>query len=131
MSELVDRLRAALDRTEEVARATTCAVPWRVVDLQTDINVADVQGACGGYVTASRDQPCCAVEDATFIAANDPASVLRSVAAHRKILDRHAPRTNILGLHCAYCSGADWQLDWPCDDLLDVASIYFPEAPDA
>lgn len=99
--DLVERLRAALDETEVIARVADGAC------VHVEICDEGVEWHSGDF--------------------DAPAHVLRSVAAHRKILDRHAPRTNILGLHCAYCSGADWQLDWPCDDLLDVASIYFPE----
>lgn len=119
---VVLRLREALDRLEAIAKATTCAVPWkavRVSDLGTD-----VQGACEGWVTAST-QGACAAEDARFIAANDPATVLRTIQAHRKILDRCS---QVLSKAPKYVE------DWAVDELLaelimrDLASIYFPES---
>lgn len=68
---------------------------------------------------------------------------LRTIHAHRKILDRHAPRplmnndgVRVVEMQCSACvavDGIDWFNDeiayktYPCDDVRALASIYFPE----
>lgn len=108
--DLVERLRAALDRAEEIADAAIRppSPPWASARLW-------------------RQRP----ENAAFMAANGPDVVLRSVAAHRKILDRHAPRETSDGAACTACL-VTWHYEidnepWPCSDVRALASIYFPE----
>lgn len=81
---VVDFLRAALDEHERIARAAT-AGPWRSGDF-TDLGAADVY-AGAERVTVAYSEPCCSIEDAAHIALNDPAHALRTVQAHREILD--------------------------------------------
>ena len=129
---LVERLRAALDRAEEIARAAPpdldqCSwsfpVGWIGVDEEH------------GYEAA------CVWRDA-----NSPAHVLRTVAAHRKILDRHAPLWRTVGFDvdrdteyaeievCGHCVRKHAHYgtraavpEYPCDDVRDLAAVYFPE----
>ncbi len=123
MTDLVDRLRAARDRHEQVALAATPG-PWHALD--------------GGVVDDDHEQwPVADTdskrnrEDRVFIAANGPDVVLRTVAAHRRIVERHQPdleRPNPLGTLCRYCSPPGLaQTAWPCPDLRDSASIYLPD----
>lgn len=111
-SALTERLRAALDRAEEIARATEVSDGpdqwWSANDLGAHVDEADT----------------------TFIVANGPAHVLRTVAAHRKILARHhtggqSPWTGDMTRRCVTCFQG-----FPCESVRDLASIYFPEAPD-
>lgn len=123
---LVERLRAALDRAEEIARAATPG-PWHAGNA-TELGAADVY-AGREAVTSAYAEPCCSYEDAVHMAANGPDVVLRTVAAHRKILD--------LLPAVAELEERDEREHGPLDVkpsaelLAAVASIYFPEAPDA
>ena len=58
------------------------------------------------------------IHDAAHIAANDPAHVLRTVAAHRAILDQH-PADEEREWRCAECRSLR-----PCPTVKLVASIY-------
>lgn len=68
-----------------------------------------------------------------FIAANDPASVLRRVAAEREILAEHAPGGMAQErdeTECRTCSGPTpgfsgmWPADWPCRTVLGLAKAW-------
>lgn len=82
MSEsLVDRIRAALDETERVARAAHYdGQRWYAQDELVERWPAD-------EVVTTADRKV----EATHIARHDPASVLRQVAAIRKLLELHEP----------------------------------------
>ncbi|MFE3992290.1 DUF6221 family protein [Streptomyces goshikiensis] len=58
----------------------------------------------------------------------EPERVLREVAAKRRMLDRHTPRRrNVAGQdgRVAKITVCDWDNDdWPCADVLDLASVY-------
>ncbi len=164
--DLVERLRAALDRAEEIARAAMVVSRWNGVDMEAR--------TVDGRWTADRryiegdgfeiyDEGGHTDEQAAFIAEHDPASVLRTVAAHRKILEEHAPILAMVewphdqngkgeAMVCPRCQNADHTTNWhppvggagvlpegfvapyilaPCNTLLALAAVYFPEAPDA
>jgi hypothetical protein len=60
------------------------------------------------------------------IAVLDPAAVLRTIAAHRAILDRHSTTGLVIvgnrprdPNQCVWCAD-----DWPCPDVRDLVSIY-------
>ncbi len=121
MTDLADQLRTALDRAEATARAATPG-PWHALD--------------GGVVDDDHEQwPVADTdskrnrEDRVFIAANDPAHVLLTVAAHRRIVDRHQPQQVNGDYHeCRTCSdGYGYHDPAPCADLRDIASIYLPD----
>ncbi len=54
--------------------------------------------------------------------------LLRSIAAHRRIVERHAPRQIHTEQFCERCSDDRHDTEWPCPDLRDIASIYLPES---
>lgn len=89
---LVERLLAALDRAEEIARAASYG-PWVVgssfgaqnTRVFQEGSLVDSVGQAVFQAQVSNSPQC--RENAAFIAANGPDVVLRTVAAHRKILD--------------------------------------------
>lgn len=85
--DLVARLRAALDETERIARACEPGVDFHAGEDPSRPGTFDVEayesGSLGNFVQVGQvDAPFVA-----HIARHDPASVLRMVTAHRKILD--------------------------------------------
>lgn len=132
---LVDRLRAALDAHERIARDATPG-PWEV-EPNRSVRAGDELVVAS--VTARNLWP--SGHDASFIAINDPAHVLRTIQAHRTILARHIPRsfehTGATAVWCMACVAID-EINWfddeiayqlfPCDDVRALASIYFPES---
>jgi hypothetical protein len=153
--DLVERLRAKIDEAEAIARAADAGPRWSA-RVPTDGPVVDI----GEEVAWSREidyavwrcedeQDGCPevargyAAEARHIAANDPAHVLRTIQAHRKIIERHKPRplmnndgVRVVEMQCSACVAVD-EIDWfndeiayesfPCDDVLALASIYFPE----
>lgn len=143
MTDLVAFLTAQLDHDEQVARAST-AGPWwdskvgaapgchtirggpgeeRGADgsLPGDVRpiarIRPVPNDDGGYAT-NHDA------DAAHIALHDPSHVLRTVAAHRAILERHQPMT---AGSCDWCWGNAYREEesaWPCADVRSIAAIY-------
>jgi hypothetical protein len=120
MSDLVDWLRGALDTHEQIARAAARQI--------SEHGWHDGGGMCA--------------EEWDYIEAFDPAFALRTVQAHREILDRHSPRkvmnndgVRVIGLECAHCiDGSDtWggptHEDWPCPDVRSLAAIYAETHP--
>lgn len=92
MSDLVSRLLAAIEETEQAARACGGA-PW-VDDVPAMVHVdpvaiRDSKWSLGhlGYVASADNSP---IGDAyrAHIVRNDPASVLRRCAADRRLLKR-------------------------------------------
>lgn len=102
--DLIERLREALAEHERIARL--------------------VHPADAAWI------PGTSVFDA-LAAVADPPLMLRTIQAHRKILARHrldddAPAGDPFCSWCGRLHQAD-SPDYPCDDLRDLASIYFPE----
>jgi hypothetical protein len=113
--DLVERLRHALDAHEVVMRQATPG-PWtiepnRSVRAGDDLVVASV--------TARDLWP--SARDASFIAVNDPAHVLRTIQAHRKIVGRHE-RGVFHPDECGRCNDP-----FPCPDVRSIAAIYLPD----
>lgn len=112
---LVERLRAALDRAEEIARAAHEMIEgepwWEEQALTSDGTMHRV--------------------DAEFIATNDPSSVLRTVAAHRKLIDLAEEASSLdAQVDLNVRVGARDEAEEPyLGDLIlrEMASIYFPE----
>ncbi len=91
MIDLADWLRAALDRVEAVARAAAeqAPTPWKVEVKSYEDSVYIRAG--DSHATEGESCGCCdrgtlARQVAENIVANDPARVLRTVAAHRTIM---------------------------------------------
>lgn len=133
---LVERLRAAFDRAEEIARAATGG-KWTA---RTEYPHLVFQGDPNDFQTVSTNLAGSAAADAIFIAEHCPAHVLRTVAAHRKILeaverwlDPHPGQecTNVDDeySHCELHVAVKDKL--PPYALTILAAVYFPEAPDA
>lgn len=142
MSEdLRDKITAAIDRAEQVAR--------RANVVQDDPNwwVSEVAASGGGLFTvrSQRDnRPIARVQRleghdfdpglildgaavAEHIALHDPAAVLRRCAADRRVLERHAPhyRYNGANPECSWCwTPREEPADWPCEDYRDLADRY-------
>lgn len=122
---LVERLRAALDRAEEIARAVgqphwsedSAFLTDMVIPLPSQVR------ARPGWI------PMITPEDIRHMAANDPAHVLRSVAAHRKLLERYetAVIARDVAVDTPLAGATRMALRLAQETLEIVASIYFPE----
>ncbi len=175
--DLVERLRAELDRHEAWARAASRPYPyadegskapeggvhWRWVagenwettdpDPAVDEFVGGEPGAPVNLATVEEWPSTSRDSDGTVLRAwsmpltyanevvemdaaaagliqrYDPAHVLRTIQAHRRILERHSnpeymcPRVDEEGVYFDWAGGGESL----CDDVRDVASIYFPE----
>ncbi len=131
MSELTEKIRSAIDLSEEAALGPV-EKRWRV----------DGANSCQVYVRrpdySTRTIAWCGngheddFANVIHIAHHDPAAVLRQVAAHRKILDRHDALVRlgpdgIKRYHCGTCGGRDWDIDYftePCAEVLALAEAY-------
>lgn len=134
MTDLTSRITEALDQAERLARAATPG-PWVTPGPDTigqwmiygeewcvaEANVVEHGLPNLGPPPDARQ----ADANAAFIAANNPLAVLRSVAADRRVLERHAPK--VRGSHvrlCAWCcepSDAFPEVEWPCEEIRDLA----------
>lgn len=124
-SDPVVFLRQALDQAEGLARATTVYQPYDEWDAVGVADDDDIGRSCWEVVLIAR--PAVRSPSARslmqHIAANDPAAVLRRVAADRKILEAH----HRSGKSCPRCSlGAEdgrvvYELD-PCETLRLLAA---------
>lgn len=128
--DLCAAVREALDGTEKIANEAAVAnlPPWRwgIVDARNDglLDALD----CPVLVLTKRDIH---KDAAAHIVHNDPSSVLRRVAADRRVLDRHAPRqlpTAPEGyVVCGWCDQGPppaRHVRWPCSDASDLADRY-------
>lgn len=128
--DLIERLRAELDRLEAVALAAT-RNEWRVDhwcnERGTDhLVVADFDAGPPAFAIKNE-------ADAAHIAAHDPAHALRTIQAHRKILDCYHDVTERLAHWkregderlAAWARVEVDTLRWAIEQ---VASIYFPES---
>lgn len=65
-----------------------------------------------------------------FIAAEDPATVLRHVDRDLKVLERHKQVVaegwgkDALVCELTWMASDGWPIDWPCDDIRDLAEAY-------
>jgi hypothetical protein len=112
-------LAAALDAAQATAEAATAANGGNWVTDGLMVNAAEVE-VC---------EPSLTEENARHIAANDPAHVLRLVAAHRELLAMHVPGGD-KGDDCLGCCEGmnryedliyDW---WPCPTIKLLAGAY-------
>lgn len=102
-------------------------------DYELDPLVAGVPSHHGDTATGRH------AADMRHIAANHPAQVIADCEAALRMVERHAPDPLNPDI-CGYCCepipdehGVDeaCNVDWPCDDLLDLAAPYTtdPDAP--
>jgi hypothetical protein len=125
VTDLTSRITAALDEQQRLAEAATPG-PWEARSYV----VAGPRRAGVALALSIGDRE---VSDAAFIAANDPASVLRRVAAQRRVLERHQPEeygeaTEFEGVTlpalvaCGRCQdNFDQYPVYPCDEIKDLA----------
>jgi hypothetical protein len=135
-TDLIEKIRAALDEDERVATEACdrdsgewfdgddCNV-WRAEELYPHDDVEQHQLVAYGMV---KGQP-------EHMARHDPARVLRQVAAMRKILELHQPvkvmnndGVRVIGYECRVCfdnhdgiNNLSNMQDWPCRTLLAFA----------
>lgn len=136
-ADLHTRLLAAVQQRMDVAGSATSG-PWNNDDPMSSDGV--YAPAVDGYVADcgyERMGPF-AVANATHIAANDPATVLRHCERDLKVLERHgqieqrnwsAQRGTFTEPACVHCEltsndGDPLYRDWPCDEVLDLAAAY-------
>lgn len=124
--DLHEQLLAAVNARLEVARAATPG-PWTtqgVGDFGWSVHFEG--GMPRGVETEDNRQ---GRDDADFIAANDPATVIRHCERDLRVLERHAPITGGGGTHlwCDHCDTTEW----PCDEIRDLAAAYGTEVDDA
>lgn len=139
MNSLYARIEAAILSRQERAQAATGGL-WRAFGtyVATEVNAC----TCAGGFEWVPHEPHCGYEpihggglaehDATFIAAEDPAFVLRQCERDLKTLERHLPTASTIspdyhtfcddtctGIRCQCCSR-----DAPCPDIQDLADAY-------
>lgn len=121
---LYERLLAAVAERRRLAQEATPG-PWTVNegdDYHCVEHLGD--GHSVAEVQPCDDHPGRVAPDATFIAANDPARILRACDRDAKVLQRHAPKKplgNWIG--CIFCDDERAEA-WPCDDARDLAEEY-------
>ncbi|MBO1330854.1 DUF6221 family protein [Streptomyces sp. VRA16 Mangrove soil] len=128
MDGLVKWLGAQFDEDERIARA----VSERLSDDQWDGAGDDREGERARASRpaphgASRERASAAQDLATFVAAFDPARVLREVDAKRRVLGRHLLSPAEGDPERPWSAADACQYDgepWPCPDLLDLALPY-------
>ena len=128
MTGLVEWLRSQLDADEAIARRAIPG-PWQWVTSVARHHRNALIGPGWPYQTVllAAEMPL-SVMDAKHIATNDPAHVMRTVAAHRAILDEHAEgRFGLPGAferNCIRCV----TVAAPCTTVRRLASIYAARA---
>lgn len=117
--DLIDRLNAALDERERLTRAATPG-PWHALDGGVVDDDHEQWPVSGTETKRNR-------EDRVFIAANDPAHVLREVAGVRRIVARCA-ETLAAASPCFTVESCD-EVDAILAErvLEDLVAIYLPE----
>jgi hypothetical protein len=109
--DLVERLRAELDRLEAVARAA--------MDRESEWWWDRPESPAEEHIRAWR-----------------PEVVLRTIQAHRAILDRHKAVPGAEQPVCDVCGFLAWDDEqmygdpYPCPDVRSIAAIYLPDTAD-
>lgn len=122
MNDLLEKLEAALDQTEQIARDALDEAPWEARNADADgIHMEDpwvgYRDELGTVATGMR------ADQAIHIALNDPKRILRRVARDRKLLDLHLPLfADRSYTECASCHGS--YSDYPCPTIKALAEDY-------
>lgn len=117
-----EALKAAVEERMRLAREAT-GRQWKPM-----AGKYGAMGIEGVFAVHHRDrgyQPSGA--DEAFIAANDPAFVLRQCERDLKVLERHQPVHMKPPVACAWCkapSDAFPDVPWPCREFRDLAEVY-------
>lgn len=117
---LCTALRAALDETERLARAVE---PLGYTDVMGGERVPETFSIARLRVAGEDGYPQRHADPAAkaHFAYHDPSSVLRRVAADRRVLERHG--TSYGDDVCDYCTD-ERAVKWPCPDFVDLADRY-------
>ncbi|WP_027930682.1 DUF6221 family protein [Amycolatopsis thermoflava] len=122
MSDIRDRLIAAIDETEHIANAAAEKAREDYGDSRTGLHWIGIGGTLeavddpAGRASAEFDKV------GYHVAHHDPASVLRRCAADRKLLELHEPQGS--RKYCGECGGTDYPVSWPCPTLQYLAEGY-------
>ena len=117
---LHDRLLAEVERRKALAAAAMPG-PWEFYKAAHDVCVQSADRQWVIYYTSAADtadEVARQLADAAFIAAHDPADALRRYERDLKTLARHYESMHDWG--GGACS--DDAKDWPCEDILDLAT---------
>ena len=132
MTDLTSRITAALDEQQRLAEAAR-GDKWTVDRSEWSADRWSLQAVLGLDLADPLGSLILDPEPALFIAANDPSSVLRRVAAQRRVLERHQPEeygeaTEFEGVvlpalvACGRCQDNFNQYpEYPCDEIKDLA----------
>jgi len=133
---LHESIKAAVEQRLAVAQAATPG-PWRLIWRNQDLALlgrdhanADVMSSVAEWAYGIRpwvqaDIDDCDIDDATFIAANDPDRIIRDCQRDLKVLARHAPMSPVgRYVGCADCYDDSGSRSWPCDEIRDLAEAY-------
>lgn len=127
MTELIDKIRAAIDEDERLALAVTWPM-WTAVHKPVEHQIRGTENPeRNSYYIGATSQPA----PVDHMARHDPARVLAMVAAHREILEEHKPSTRRAGWDrdeticgtCSYDSGTD-DYAFPCPTMRALAKGY-------
>lgn len=142
MTDLLSWLRSAIDEHERIARLTDAGVPWTASkprsgpEVLIGEEVAWLREVDYAVWVCEDEQDGCPeiargyIAEARHIALNDPAHVLRTVRAHREIVELHGRAHE-----CSQFVGDDvdtctWVLeDEACSTLRSLAAIYRESHP--
>jgi hypothetical protein len=124
INNLASRILAAIEETEQLARAATSG-PWTV-----DPDRGVFAGVLDRDWVAGTDRV-----DAEHITRHDPDAVLRRCEADRRTVQCHQPTEDRSGWlpdgsygpispACTACGSEDYAEPWPCLDLFDRADAY-------
>jgi hypothetical protein len=123
MSDLITRLREAIDEAERIALAASPG-PWSANPEQDEVIAVDGVTVADAFALSSNQTRA----TAAHIVATCPVRTLRMVAAHRKILDLHAPYVAVAGdpicQTCLEGSHLYAESAYPCPTLLLLSDGY-------
>jgi len=130
---LHDALRTAIEARQERARAAQAEFPGarRIVEIHDDDDVPTglFRVIATEVVSETRSTARLVVDRVTeatarFIAAEDPAFVLRQCARDLKVLERHDPDDNQECYGCGFDNQEERAELWPCPEIRDLAAAY-------
>lgn len=131
MSDLHARLVAAVEHRLDLARAAQNAGRGEWSQFDPDREPGLIQDERGEIVTYDEGRP--TEGQAAFIAANDPATILRHAEADLRRLERHGPWRSDPASNrpdpATRCARCDY-IRHPCDELADLMDAYAVELPE-
>jgi hypothetical protein len=124
--DLHTRLHAAITARLEEARAATPG-PWGAHPVHMFMD-GRVQARIGPVGRPRVFADVISGGDFQFFRIHDPADAIRRYERDLRVWERHAPIGGVGGVRwCAdfdKLTGAEYGLDWPCDDYTDLLDVY-------